>query len=167
MTWRVRLVAGFLAFIAVWWTAAALERAHLKRVGAAVEAARQQRERAQDEARAAMMRLSDFQQQMGGQFFSPVVRTELNRLTSEVYRFNADAGGAAGRMTALQKPWPYRRAWNRAAVIVLVCGFVWSVPAVLRDRRASKRRAAGRCADCGYDLRASPVRCPECGATRE
>jgi hypothetical protein len=58
----------------------------------------------------------------------------------------------------------------------IVVGPVWLVSAALaipaavcvangrRDRRKRDRLARGLCPSCGYDSRATPDRCPECGA---
>jgi hypothetical protein len=52
---------------------------------------------------------------------------------------------------------------------MLLCGLVylsWLIPATvgrIRNEREARRRALGQCTVCGYDLRASPRLCPECG----
>jgi hypothetical protein len=43
-----------------------------------------------------------------------------------------------------------------------VVPFVW-FPRYRRSRTTTMRRDAGLCVTCGYDLRASPQSCPECG----
>ncbi len=50
-------------------------------------------------------------------------------------------------------------------VCSVVPGALVAIVLFVRDFRAwnRQRRASGVCGSCGYDLRASPGRCPECG----
>ena len=52
---------------------------------------------------------------------------------------------------------PYWMLAAPAAAAAIAC--------VALSIRASARRCAGHCLNCGYDLRESPGRCPECGTT--
>jgi hypothetical protein len=47
-----------------------------------------------------------------------------------------------------------------AATLVLALLPAW---AILRHVRSARRHTRGQCPSCGYDLRSSPDRCPECG----
>ena len=53
------------------------------------------------------------------------------------------------------------------AILLAVPPALWLIffiVSVVRGLRAQNRRGAGLCEQCGYDLRATPGRCPECGA---
>src|SRR5256885_13157669 len=49
--------------------------------------------------------------------------------------------------------------WSAAGPLALVAAL--SITRILRRARSA---AMGLCVKCGYDLRATPDRCPECGA---
>ena len=50
-----------------------------------------------------------------------------------------------------------------AAYVLYAALFVPAYRLTRRHRLRARRRALGQCLGCGYDLRATPGRCPECG----
>ncbi len=59
--------------------------------------------------------------------------------------------------------WRVRMYYPLVLVLVLLPIIPWALQ-LLRDRRARRRKAAGLCPACGYDLRGSAGGpCPECG----
>jgi hypothetical protein len=79
----------------------------------------------------------------------------------EVVRDEAGAGTGAGTSPRQFRVW--RTVTVPLYALVLLLGLA---PAVSFGRRlrARARRNRGLCHRCGYDLRATPDRCPECGA---
>jgi hypothetical protein len=51
----------------------------------------------------------------------------------------------------------------RLSTVLLACGIAAMVRPIYRAWQNGRRGPPGLCAGCGYDLRATPGRCPECG----
>ena len=54
--------------------------------------------------------------------------------------------------------------WWYLAMLAVVTPGEMAAKALWRRRRSERRRRAGQCQQCGYDRRATPERCPECGS---
>lgn len=74
------------------------------------------------------------------------------------------------RQLGARPPNPYRVTAMRSMQVTVPWWFLMLVLAVAPARWAQRRRRerreammAGRCRGCGYDLRATPEQCPECG----
>jgi len=80
----------------------------------------------------------------------------------QIFKVYFDHGGLAAYRDDVNSMYPgyYLMApfWFLAALTVLLPA-IW----VTKAARRSRHRASGRCVVCGYDLRATPERCPECG----
>ena len=82
--------------------------------------------------------------------------------------------GTAARETWFRQLWfrwrhkqnaPDEYSYSLAVPLWFVALLAMTIPItrLVRRRAARQRREFGRCQRCGYDLRATPERCPECG----
>lgn len=92
-------------------------------------------------------------------FFGLGVTQGIRRISAPTW---GPAGGPATFVTYHELSVPY-------SLPVAICGIILFWPVVrlaVNQRRQRARAASGFCPQCGYDLRASGRRCPECGTLR-
>jgi hypothetical protein len=125
--------------------------------------------------------LTDYWVVAGGQFQwsmndSPTISPQPPSVQFSWYRRPISAGGADAVIRSVsvlgfsfQSMSTSNRVPSHWRAVAFPCWFVAALLGVLpaafaRSRlRERKQNAVGRCRKCGYDLRATPGRCPECG----
>ena len=84
---------------------------------------------------------------------SPTPRSFWNRLGFDTWQDGMETSFSSSSKQVRSAP-----AWLAVLVFAIPPG-LW----LLRRLRRRRTVGEGRCAVCGYDLRATPERCPECG----
>ncbi|HEY2589611.1 MAG TPA: hypothetical protein VGI81_27950 [Tepidisphaeraceae bacterium] len=91
----------------------------------------------------------------------PVIDLPCLALVPEQQESSRYYDGVGARAGSAQFYWLWVRLWPSTVLLAILSTF--RAHAYVRRRRQMTRQRAGLCASCGYDLRASTGRCPECG----
>jgi hypothetical protein len=97
----------------------------------------------------------------------------FHHLSMQVPGFSYDMLGENFRRWALGKDSASNRALSSTSWRVVIPMWAMTVLSAIlpiiglaRNMQLRRRKRVGLCAKCGYDLRATPDRCPECGTIK-